>query len=95
MGLEKGGYLFFSTILSILEVKEGTEWIEKDLSFEKDRYVNLFETTIRVLGGLLSSFHLTGNKVNILFPCYKISLRDVCRQSHRPGRPSFGGIQAF
>ncbi|CAJ0575598.1 unnamed protein product, partial [Mesorhabditis spiculigera] len=44
------------------EVKEGTEWIHKELSFDKDRYVNLFEITIRVLGGLLTNYHLTGDK---------------------------------
>ncbi|VDL66507.1 unnamed protein product, partial [Nippostrongylus brasiliensis] len=45
------------------EVSEGTEWIRNSLSFEKDRYVNLFETTIRVLGGLLSAYHLTGDQM--------------------------------
>ncbi|CAJ0928067.1 unnamed protein product, partial [Mesorhabditis belari] len=48
------------------EVREGTEWIEKSLSFDKDRYVNLFEITIRVMGGLLTSFHLTGNKMFVI-----------------------------
>lgn len=37
--------------------------MEKELSFEKNRFVNLFETTIRVLGGLLSAFHLTGDNL--------------------------------
>ncbi|VDL77679.1 unnamed protein product [Nippostrongylus brasiliensis] len=45
------------------QVSEGTEWIRNSLSFEKDRYVNLFETTIRVLGGLLSAYHLTGDQM--------------------------------
>uniref|UniRef100_A0A3B3ZJ09 alpha-1,2-Mannosidase n=1 Tax=Periophthalmus magnuspinnatus TaxID=409849 RepID=A0A3B3ZJ09_9GOBI len=31
----------------------------KELSFERDVDVNLFETTIRILGGLLSTYHLT------------------------------------
>ncbi|KAK6012508.1 glycosyl hydrolase family 47, partial [Ostertagia ostertagi] len=43
------------------EVAQGTEWIRNSLTFEKDRYVNLFETTIRTLGGLLSAYHLTGD----------------------------------
>ncbi|KAF8381572.1 mans-3 [Pristionchus pacificus] len=43
------------------EVDEATVWIRDSLSFEKDRYVNFFEATIRVLGGLLSAFHLTGD----------------------------------
>lgn len=43
------------------EVAQATEWIRNSLTFEKDRYVNLFETTIRTLGGLLSAYHLTGD----------------------------------
>nr|CDJ88607.1 Glycoside hydrolase domain containing protein [Haemonchus contortus] len=45
------------------EVAQGTEWIRDSLTFEKDRYVNLFETTIRTLGGLLSAYHLTGDRM--------------------------------
>ncbi|PIO68276.1 glycosyl hydrolase family 47 [Teladorsagia circumcincta] len=45
------------------EVAQGTEWIRNSLTFEKDRYVNLFETTIRTLGGLLSAYHLTGDRM--------------------------------
>lgn len=37
--------------------------MEKDLSFDKDQDVNLFEITIRVLGGLLSAYELTGDKL--------------------------------
>ncbi|ETN69272.1 glycosyl hydrolase family 47 [Necator americanus] len=47
------------------EVAQGTEWIRDSLSFEKDIYVNLFETTIRTLGGLLSAYHLTGDRMFI------------------------------
>ncbi|XP_077251003.1 alpha-mannosidase 3 isoform X2 [Tasmannia lanceolata] len=42
-------------------VSEAGTWVEKHLSkriFEKGQ-VNLFETTIRVLGGLLSAYHLS------------------------------------
>ncbi|XP_041825713.1 endoplasmic reticulum mannosyl-oligosaccharide 1,2-alpha-mannosidase [Melanotaenia boesemani] len=45
------------------EFAEAKEWIETELSFNKNVDVNLFETTIRVLGGLLSSFHLTGDQL--------------------------------
>ncbi|KAH6793096.1 alpha-mannosidase 3 [Perilla frutescens var. hirtella] len=43
-------------------VHEAGSWIEKHLSERIDRkgQVNLFETTIRVLGGLLSAYHLSG-----------------------------------
>lgn len=31
------------------------------MQFQKDVDVNLFESTIRILGGLLSTYHLTGD----------------------------------
>ena len=36
------------------------KWVAEDLDLTQDTDVNLFETTIRVLGGLLSAFHLSG-----------------------------------
>ncbi|CCD68813.1 alpha-1,2-Mannosidase [Caenorhabditis elegans] len=45
------------------EATEATEWIQNTLTFEKDRMVNFFECTIRVLGGMMSAFHLTGKKM--------------------------------
>ena len=44
------------------EAKEDRELIDKQLSFDKDIYVKNFEITIRMLGGLLSSYQLTGDK---------------------------------
>src|SRR3954462_6122391 len=38
------------------------EYIAKNLSFDKDVYVKNFEFTIRLLGGLLSSYQLTGDQ---------------------------------
>lgn len=35
--------------------------MSKKLRFRKDVDVNLFESTIRILGGLLSAFHLSGD----------------------------------
>lgn len=35
--------------------------MSKKLRFQKDVDVNLFESTIRILGGLLSAYHLTGD----------------------------------
>ncbi|KAK5642975.1 hypothetical protein RI129_009142 [Pyrocoelia pectoralis] len=61
------------------EFFEAREWVEKFLHFDKNRDVNLFEVTIRVLGGLLSTFHLSGDKMflnksidlgNRLLPCF-------------------------
>jgi mannosidase alpha-like ER degradation enhancer 2 len=44
------------------EVAKTVEFIGKNLSFDHDIYVKNFEITIRILGGLLSSHQLTGNK---------------------------------
>ena len=41
------------------EFQEARDWVAKSLTFEKNVDVNLFETTIRVLGGLLSAYHLS------------------------------------
>ena len=38
------------------------EYITKNLSFDKDIAVQNFEITIRILGGLLSSYQITGDK---------------------------------
>ena len=44
------------------EAKKTREFIVKNLSFDRDIYVKNFEVTIRMLGGLLSSYQLTGDK---------------------------------
>ncbi|XP_050736530.1 endoplasmic reticulum mannosyl-oligosaccharide 1,2-alpha-mannosidase-like [Eriocheir sinensis] len=41
------------------EFSEAREWVATQLNFNLNQDVNLFETTIRVLGGLLSTYHLT------------------------------------
>ncbi|CEP20095.1 hypothetical protein [Parasitella parasitica] len=43
------------------EYEQARAWIEANLEFNKDQDVNVFETTIRVLGGLLSAYHLSNN----------------------------------
>ncbi|PFH45060.1 glycoside hydrolase family 47 protein [Amanita thiersii Skay4041] len=43
------------------EYLRAREWIKNELSFDRDENYNLFETTIRVLGGLLSAYHLSKN----------------------------------
>ena len=49
--------------LCIAEYDEAREFVENDLTFDKNQDVNLFEITIRVLGGLLSAYHLTGDEL--------------------------------
>lgn len=54
------------------EYAEARTWVETKLSFEQDKdYVNLFECTIRVLGGLLSAHTLTGD------PLYSDKAKDI------------------
>lgn len=45
------------------EFEEARAWVAEKLNFERNVFVNLFETTIRVLGGLLSAYHLSGDKI--------------------------------
>ena len=45
------------------EFEEAREWIETKMVIAQDKDVNLFETTIRVLGGLLTTYHLTQDKM--------------------------------
>lgn len=48
-------------------VAEAGSWVEENLSerISNKGQVNLFETTIRVLGGLLSAYHLSGGEKGI------------------------------
>ncbi|KAK4287887.1 hypothetical protein Pmani_039056 [Petrolisthes manimaculis] len=45
------------------EFSEAREWVASQLNFNLNQEVNLFETTIRVLGGLLSTYHLTNDQL--------------------------------
>ena len=45
------------------EYAEARSWVAEKLNFNVNKDVNLFETTIRVLGGLLSTYHLTNDQV--------------------------------
>mmetsp|Transcript_212 Transcript_212/g.267 ORF Transcript_212/g.267 Transcript_212/m.267 type:complete len:655 (+) Transcript_212:88-2052(+) len=45
------------------EFEDATVWVSTKLDFNKNVGVNVFETTIRVLGGLLSAHHLSGEMV--------------------------------
>jgi mannosidase alpha-like ER degradation enhancer 2 len=49
------------------EAEETKEFLLKNLSFDKDIYVSNFEITIRILGGLLSIYQLTGDKRFLAF----------------------------
>lgn len=50
--------LFLSGLVH--EFDRASDWIKKSLSFRHDGYVNAFEVNIRILGGLLSAYALSG-----------------------------------
>lgn len=54
------------------EYKEARDWVEKDLKLDQNKDVNLFECTIRVLGGLISTYWLSGKD-----PMYLEKARDL------------------
>jgi len=47
----------------ILEFDEAREWVSTSFNLDRYKDVNLFETTIRVLGGFLSAYHLSGDSL--------------------------------
>lgn len=53
-------------MLCVAEFAEAREWVSRELHFDKDVDVNLFESTIRILGGLLSAYHLSGDPLFLL-----------------------------
>jgi mannosyl-oligosaccharide alpha-1,2-mannosidase len=53
--------LIRAPLLPSPQKKLARDWVEVDLRLDQDVDVNLFECTIRVLGGLLSTYSLTGD----------------------------------
>ncbi|KAJ6727564.1 MANNOSYL-OLIGOSACCHARIDE ALPHA-12-MANNOSIDASE-RELATED [Salix purpurea] len=45
------------------QFQRAREWVANSLDFNKDYDASVFETTIRVVGGLLSTYDLSGDKV--------------------------------
>lgn len=45
------------------ELDDATDWVEKNVEFDRYTSVSVFETNIRVVGGLLSAYDLTENKM--------------------------------
>ncbi|XP_046401043.1 endoplasmic reticulum mannosyl-oligosaccharide 1,2-alpha-mannosidase isoform X1 [Ischnura elegans] len=82
------------------EFEKARAWVDKNLIFDIDKDVNLFEVTIRVLGGLLSTYHLSGDILFLnkaidlggrLLPCFAspsgVPFSDVnlsTRRAHSP-----------
>lgn len=75
------------------EFEEARNWVDREMIIGVDKDVNLFETTIRVLGGLLSTYHLTQDR---LFFERAVSMRvwewgirnEVVNSLERIGRPT-------
>ncbi|XP_054714312.1 endoplasmic reticulum mannosyl-oligosaccharide 1,2-alpha-mannosidase-like [Uloborus diversus] len=85
------------------EFNEAKEWVKEKLNFNVNKDVNFFETTIRVLGGLLSAFHLSKESLfldkaidlaNRLLPGFKSSsgvpFSDVNLQTGNAHPPNWG-----
>nr|CAI5864326.1 unnamed protein product [Callosobruchus analis] len=82
------------------EYREARDWVDKHLHFNINRDVNLFEVTIRVLGGLLSIYHFSKDEMFLtkaidlgdrLLPCFEsdsgIPFSDInlfTRKAHAP-----------
>lgn len=43
------------------EIEDAKSWVDKELTYDIDSSVSVFETTIRMLGGLLSAHYLSGD----------------------------------
>ncbi|XP_046566633.1 endoplasmic reticulum mannosyl-oligosaccharide 1,2-alpha-mannosidase-like [Haliotis rubra] len=85
------------------EFDEAKEWVKTNLNFNVNRDANLFEITIRILGSLLSAYHLSGEDIfkekaidlgNRLMPCFntgsKVPYSDVNLASGRAHAPRWG-----
>ncbi|CAG0879614.1 unnamed protein product [Darwinula stevensoni] len=85
------------------EFQEAREWVANGLNVAVNEYVNLFEVIIRVLGGLLSAYHLSGDPLFLtkaeelgqnLMPAFALSgsgipLSDVNPYSRHARSPSW------
>ncbi|XP_013413805.1 endoplasmic reticulum mannosyl-oligosaccharide 1,2-alpha-mannosidase-like [Lingula anatina] len=85
------------------EFKEARDWVANEMSLDVNRDVNLFECTIRVLGGFLSAYHLTKDQMFLdkardlgdrLLPAFgsgsKVPFSDVNLKTHKAHPPRWG-----
>lgn len=69
MGPQPLGWMIVDSLDTLLimdcpdEFAHAKEWVSRDLRYNFDYNVNVFETTIRMLGGLLSAFHFSNEDV--------------------------------
>ncbi|ELU12823.1 hypothetical protein CAPTEDRAFT_91917, partial [Capitella teleta] len=84
------------------EFRAGRDWVAANLTFDKDSEAQLFEIVIRELGGLMSAYHLTQDKIFLLkavkladrlMPCFGGNTAIPCRMVNlRTGRTHFQDI---
>lgn len=85
------------------EFEDAKRWVAHDMRLDQDVDVNLFECTIRVLGGLLSTYALSGDKVFLdkakelgdrLYPAFNpnsgVPYSDVNLHTHQAHKPRWG-----
>eukprot|EP00054_Salpingoeca_dolichothecata_P033815 m.268074 g.268074 ORF g.268074 m.268074 type:complete len:658 (+) comp35434_c0_seq1:75-2048(+) len=85
------------------EFEEARNWVAHDMNMDQNVDVNLFETTIRVLGALLTCYHFTEDSVFLdkarelgdrLMPAFNkqsgVPFSDVNLKTHRAHKPSWG-----
>ena len=66
---------------------QARSWVATELKVDPDTSVNLFETTIRVLGGLLAAFHLSNRDKVMLYKAASLALRLLPAFSSESGDP--------
>jgi hypothetical protein len=85
------------------QAAEARDWIDSNLDFDKDITVNLFEVSIRLLGGLLGAYTLSGDSMFLekatdlgerLLPAFAspsgIPYSDVNLKTHKAQNPKWG-----
>ncbi|KAK8487388.1 hypothetical protein V6N13_093145 [Hibiscus sabdariffa] len=90
------------------QFQKAREWVAKSLDFNKDYDASVFETTIRVVGGLLSAYDLSGDRVFLekardiadrLLPAWDTTTGipyNVINLAHRnPHNPGWAGGQSI
>lgn len=69
MGPKPLGWMIVDSLDTLLimdckdEFARAKKWVQEELTYHFDYNVNMFETTIRMLGGLLSAFHLSNEDI--------------------------------
>uniref|UniRef100_A0A0A9A537 alpha-1,2-Mannosidase n=1 Tax=Arundo donax TaxID=35708 RepID=A0A0A9A537_ARUDO len=61
------------------EFQKARDWVAESLDFDKDCEASVFETTIRVVGGLLSAYDLSADKI------FLEKARDISDDCYVPG----------